>query len=216
MIFHRKNVFRQKIFFFAVRILYMFMHTKYHGGTPKTCIGKKLLKTYHFYLWILRILLVLDTDWRHSLRASDRKSSKFPDFSICQCYVLVRNFFKNKYFFMGFFLKGMIEQSILSTYPEGKLPRTKKIGSILSGRFSKISKMSTFGDSIHPIMGSSTGSLKTSLEVFPATPAPCTHPVYTQKQLFGILAHMPYCDLVRGRVPIKNTPKWTLNKNAAN
>ena len=62
------------------------------------------------------------------------------------------------------------------------------------------------------IMGSSTGSRKTSLEVFPGTPAPCTHPVYTQKQLFSILAHMPYCDLVRGRVPIKNTPKWTLKK----
>ena len=35
--FHRKNVFRQKIFHLAIRLLYMFMHTKYHGGTPKTC-----------------------------------------------------------------------------------------------------------------------------------------------------------------------------------
>ena len=57
------------------------------------------------------------------------------------------------------------------------------------------------------VMGSSTGSLKTSLKVFPSTPAPCTHQVYTQKQLFGILAHMPYCDLVRGRVQEKSTPK---------
>ena len=65
------------------------------------------------------------------------------------------------------------------------------------------------------VMGSSTGSLKTSLEVFPDTPAPCTYPVYTLKRLFDILAHMPYCDLVRGRVLKKNTPKWTLKKNVA-
>ena len=26
------------------------MHTKYHGGTPKTCIGKKLHKTLHFFM----------------------------------------------------------------------------------------------------------------------------------------------------------------------
>ena len=64
------------------------------------------------------------------------------------------------------------------------------------------------------VMGSSTGSLKTSLEVFPGTPAPCTHPVYTQKQLFGILAHMPYCDLVRGLVQKKHT-KMDTKKNVA-
>ena len=46
----------------------MFMYAKYHGGTPKTCRMKKLQKTLHFYLWILRILLVLDTDWTHSLK----------------------------------------------------------------------------------------------------------------------------------------------------
>ena len=83
MIFHRKNVFQQKIFFFAIRLLYMFRHTKYHGDTPKTYSGKKLLKMLHFYVEILWILLVLDTDWTHSLRAGDRKSSKIPDFPIC-------------------------------------------------------------------------------------------------------------------------------------
>ena len=81
--FTEKNDFRQKIYFFAIRIVYMFMHTKYHGGTTKTCSGKKLHKIYHFYVLILWILLVLDTDWTDSLRAGDRKSSKIPDFPIC-------------------------------------------------------------------------------------------------------------------------------------
>ena len=49
------------------------------------------------------------------------------------------------------------------------------------------------------IMGSSAGGLQTSLEVFAGTPTPFTYPVYTQKQLFVILDHVPYCDLVRQR-----------------
>ena len=151
MIFHRKNVFRQKIFFFAIRILYMFMHTKYHGGTPKTCIGKKLLKTYHFYLWILRILLALDTDWRHSLRASDRKSSKFRIFSICQCYVLVRNFFKNKYFLMGsnFFERyDRVEQ--FKHLSRWKTPPDEKGATLFCRTIFGKKWFSSFGDSVLP------------------------------------------------------------------
>ena len=81
--FSSKKSFSTKNIFFAIRHVYMFMYAKCHGGTPKTCSGKKLLKMLHFYVEILWILLVLDTDWTHSLRAGDRKSSKIPDFPIC-------------------------------------------------------------------------------------------------------------------------------------
>ena len=46
--FSPKKCFSTKNIFFAIRILYMFMHTKYHGGTPKTCIGKKTPVNFAF------------------------------------------------------------------------------------------------------------------------------------------------------------------------
>ena len=80
-IFHRKNVFQQKISFFAIRLLYMFMHTKYHGGTPQTRRGENSSKLcifiYGFSLFWTRIGLI------PFKRAGDRKSSKLPDFPIC-------------------------------------------------------------------------------------------------------------------------------------
>ena len=50
------------------------------------------------------------------------------------------------------------------------------------------------------ITESSARGQQTSLEGFPGTPAPLTYPLNTQKQLFVTLAHMLYCDLVRGLV----------------
>ena len=65
---------------------------------------------------------------------------------------------------------------------------------------------------------SSAEGLQTSLEVFPGTPAPLTYPLYTQKQLFVILDHVPYCDLVRWRDQKKARISWDLvplKKNVA-
>ena len=61
---------------------------------------------------------------------------------------------------------------------------------------------STVESSENDLMNSVRG-LETSLEVFPDTPAPFTHPVHTQKLVFGIPDHVPYCDLVRGLCPEK-------------
>ena len=45
-------------------------------------------------------------------------------------------------------------------------------------------------------MMNSGRSLETRLEVFPVTLASFTHPVYTQKWLFGILGIVPHCDSI--------------------
>ena len=46
---------------------------------------------------------------------------------------------------------------------------------------------------------------KTSLDVFPVTPEPFTHPGNTQKHVFDIPDNKPYYDLVRDWWPEKNT-----------
>ena len=56
--------------------------------------------------------------------------------------------------------------------------------------------------------------LETSLEVFPDTPVSFTHPVHTQKLVFDIPDHVPYCDLVRGLLAKKDTFLFTKKKVA--
>ena len=70
---------------------------------------------------------------------------------------------------------------------------------------------STVEISKNDLMDSVRG-LETSLEVFPDTPASFTNPVHTQKLVFGIPDHVPYCDLVRGLCPKKKTPFRSLKK----
>ena len=68
-------------------------------------------------------------------------SRKRMDFPSCWCHVFDRNFLKKITIFLiiSFFWKAMVAQSRLEVYYAGKIPRTKEIHAILSGRVSKIS-----------------------------------------------------------------------------
>ena len=153
---HRKNI------FFGLHFLRLRLYIVFRGSCGFLCptpirlcfplVFKNVLP-FHTYPLILS-----DSPLIGPLRASDRKSSKFMNFSICQCHVLVRNFFKNKYFLIPpvFFesydcVESFRALTCSKTPPDEKVALyfVRAIFEIFSfstfGRFSKISKFSTFG-----------------------------------------------------------------------